>query len=148
MPPPRPRRRHNLVCVEEAVRRAVTRIADARPLAWERVVGGGYTRLPKWRVRLAGGSSLFVKEGPVEDAELRLESAVYEGVRGSFLPRFVGATEEERRRVLVLEDLSEAVWPPPYPAATWQLFEAIDAAAATAPPTAAPVLPERDPSRL
>jgi Phosphotransferase enzyme family len=96
---------------------------DATPIEWE-PIEGGYTRARKWRVRLDDGTHAFAKEAPAT------EVAVYESVRGSFLPRVY----EIRDDVLLLEDLSDAHWPPPYPADTDALFAALEAVATTAPP--------------
>jgi Phosphotransferase enzyme family len=92
-------------------------------MEWEQV-GGGYTRARKWRVRLEDGSYAFAKEAR------STELAVYESVTGGFLPD----VHEIRDGVLVIEDLSGANWPPPYPDDVTPLFVALDEIAATAPP--------------
>lgn len=55
---------------------------------------------------------------------------MYESVHGDFLPHLV----EARHGVLLLEDLSAAHWPPPYPGDVDALFAAFDQIAATSPP--------------
>jgi len=75
-------------------------------------------------VRLDDGTSAFAKEAPAT------ELAVYEGVRGSFLPR----VHDIRDGVVLLEDLSHARWPPPYPADVTPLFAALAEVAAASPP--------------
>ncbi|MDQ2968861.1 MAG: aminoglycoside phosphotransferase family protein, partial [Actinomycetota bacterium] len=118
--------------VAEAVHSAVGKDA----VEWESVIGGGYTRQAKWRVRFADGSTAFVKaarEEPYASA-LRREVSVYETVDGPFLPRLVGARDDGALVVLAVEDLVEAQWPPPYPDDVGPLFEALDALAGTPVP--------------
>jgi hypothetical protein len=91
---------------------------------WEPVTSGGYTRARKWRVRLDDGTYVFAKEAPAT------EVAVYESVHADFLP----GVHEIRDGVLLLEELSDAHWPPPYPDDVMPLFAALDEVAATPPP--------------
>jgi Phosphotransferase enzyme family len=102
---------------------------------WQEV-GGGHTRANKWRATLTDGSAVFVKaaEDELGLRIARVELSIYRNVTGSFLPQLVDAWEEDGRALLVLEDLADAYWPPPYPADVRPLFEALDAIAATAPP--------------
>ena len=88
----------------------VERIAGAEPLAWH-PIGGGHTAASRWRVEVAGGRSVFVKVARDERSrhDFERELIVYENVRGAFLPEFVGRSGD----VLVIEDLSDAYWPPP-----------------------------------
>jgi hypothetical protein len=60
----------------------------------------------------------FVKQALSEEAAdwLRKERLVYESVRGAFLPVYFGASDEGETVVLVLEDLADAFWPPPWTA--------------------------------
>lgn len=97
---------------------------------WEPFVEGGYTRARKWRVTLEDGIRLFAKEAPAS------EIAVYEALDADFLPR----VHDVRDGILLLEDLSEAHWPPPYPDDTSALFGALEAVAATPPPPQLPRL--------
>jgi Phosphotransferase enzyme family len=112
-------------------------------------IGGGYTRASKWRATLADGSTAFVKAA---DDELGLRMAevellVYRGVSGSFLPRVLDAWAEDGRALLVLEDLSSAHWPPPYPEETAPLFFALDELAVATPPADLRRLPDRNLTR-
>ena len=100
------------------------------PMEWEPILEGGYTRARKWRVTLDDGTRLFAKEAPAS------EIAVYEGVDAHFLPRVF----DVRDGVLLLEDLSHAQWPPPYPDDASALFAALDEVAATQPPPQLPRL--------
>lgn len=95
---------------------------------WEPITEGGYTRARKWRVSLEDGTRLFAKEAPAT------EIAVYEAVHADFVPRIY----DIRDGIVLLEDLSDARWPPPYPDDVTPLFAALDAVAGTPPP---PMLP-------
>jgi Phosphotransferase enzyme family len=97
---------------------------------WEPITEGGYTRARKWRVTLVDGTRLFAKEAPAT------EIAVYEAVRAEFLPHI----HDVRDGVVLLEDLSEAHWPPPYPDDVSALFAALEAVASTPPPPELPRL--------
>jgi hypothetical protein len=93
-------------------------LGGARPVEWSRVESGGYGRVSAhWRVRLADGRGVFVKHALTDDARawLRKERLVYERVTGSFLPAYLGF-HDEAETLLVLEDLSDADWPPPWSA--------------------------------
>jgi phosphotransferase family enzyme len=94
--------------VEAALAVAATR--------WQPLPSGGYgTNSAHWRVELANGLSAFVKVA-LDDTSadwLRDEHHVYAGVRGSFMPELLG-WHDEGRTVLVLEDLVDAHWPPPW----------------------------------
>lgn len=101
---------------------------------WVRLrAGGPDARL--WRGLFPDGSSLILKEGP--DPALRTEIAVYEAVRGSFLPRLVAA--DAAMGFLALEDLSEFVRPPPWTGG--QLERVLDALQALAEVEPPPQLP-------
>jgi hypothetical protein len=99
-------------------------LVGARLIA-TRPVGGGYTPA----LRLVGATttaSYFIKVGvtPLTAAFLRREISVYARLRGSFMPRVIGWSDDENPPVLVLEDLSSWRWPPPWDA------RAVDAALA------------------
>ena len=95
----------------------VQRVVGARPERWERVESGGYGRVnAHWRVELDNGRTAFVKQALTEDAEtwLRKERLLYEDVRGTFMPVYFGACDEDATVFLVIEDLSRGDWPPPW----------------------------------
>src|SRR5687768_9775128 len=77
----------------------------------------------------------------------KVELLIYEGVTGSFLPRVLGAWAEAGRALLVLEDLSSAHWPPPYPSDTRPLFASLDELARATPPPDLRRLDERNLTR-
>ena len=87
----------------------------ARPVAWRRVERG-FTAAERWVVRLSDGSSRFVKiaAGNRTAAWLRAEYRVYSQLDAAFLPQLLGWSDDARSPVLVLEDLSDAQWPPPW----------------------------------
>ena len=95
-------------------------------LLGRRVIGarfatGGYTPAERWVVALDDGSSAFVKTGADIETSLiatwlRREHEAYEGVAADFMPRMLAWEDHDEAPVLVLEDLSGAVWPPPWTA--------------------------------
>ena len=111
------------------------RVAAARPVV------GGFTPAERFVVTLADGRSAFVKTGVDGDASevatwLRQEHAVYSELEAPFLPELLGWHEDPIAPVLVLEDLSHGVWPPPWDderiARTLAVTESVHAT--TAPP--------------
>jgi hypothetical protein len=92
-------------------------VAGVRPDTWHAVESRGYARVcAHWRVRLADGRTTFVKHALTDDAAewLRLERVLYESVHGSFMPAYLGFYDDAGTTLLVIEDLSEAAWPPPW----------------------------------
>lgn len=80
-------------------------------------IGGGYTSARRLRLSLAGGSRVFVKAATTTDTTnwLRTEAQVYEALAGSpFLAERIAWHDSDGETFLVLEDLSEAHWPPPW----------------------------------
>jgi hypothetical protein len=90
---------------------------------WRRVERG-FTPAQRWVVRFEDGSSCFVKAG--DDVErpgayqttaygLRREHHVYYQLSGAaFMPRMLAWHDEPGLTILILEDLSDAFWPPPW----------------------------------
>ena len=67
---------------------------------------------------LADGSSRFVKvgwTGPTRDM-LRAEARFYQAFQSDFTPLLLAFDDDADQPVLVLEDLSNAFWPPPWAA--------------------------------
>jgi Phosphotransferase enzyme family len=94
----------------------VEALLGARVVSAEPVRGGGYTHNRRERVHLDDGRSVFVKAA-VDDLSagwLRLEHAVYSEVTAPFMPDFLGYDEKSGLPLLVIEDLSQAHWPPPW----------------------------------
>jgi aminoglycoside phosphotransferase (APT) family kinase protein len=98
------------------VRRLVEGVLGAAD-EWEPAGAGGYTGAEKWFVRAAGRRA-FVKAA-ADSAQLdalRNECAVLFSLASPHLPVAYGAhVDGEDVGVLVLEDLSGAAWPPPWP---------------------------------
>ena len=94
---------------------AVAVAAGRTPVAWEAVATRGYARSSThWRATFTDGRSVFVKQALTPDAVswLRTERSIYEAIRQPFMPRFHGAFDEGDVTLIVLEDLSDAEWPP------------------------------------
>ena len=124
---------------------ALSALLGEAPRSWE-TRAGGHTLVGKARATLSSGSSVFVKWalGP-GSAALRDEIRVLSAVRGSFLPLVVAWSLDPT--ILVLEDLSSARWPPPYPADCGPLWEALEAKRSVAPPPDLPRLEDWPGSR-
>ena len=94
----------------------IEQVVGARVLELQYVQGRGYTHAGRHRAFLDDGRTVFVKSAVDELSAgwLRVEIAVYTSIRGSFLPEFHGSAEQDGLPLLVLEDLGEAHWPPPW----------------------------------
>jgi hypothetical protein len=98
------------------MRDEIARIVGASVDRLEWVEGGGYTLAGRHRAFLDDGRTVFVKSA-VDDLSagwLRTEIRVYTTLRGTFLPVFHGWAEHEGLPLIVLEDLGDAHWPPPW----------------------------------
>ncbi len=95
--------------------RAVERVLGVRVAEWS-PRAGGLTFASTGIATLEDGTTVFVKAGTDEKTsdELRREIAFLGAVEASFLPRCIGAIDDELP-VLLLEDLTEGHWPEPYP---------------------------------
>lgn len=96
-----------------------SRALKVEPVAWRAVTRGGQTAASRWVATLPDGSTRFVKIAHTDDTAswIRDEHLFY-ALAGSrpYLPAFLGWRDDGERPVLVLEDLSDAVWPPPWSA--------------------------------
>ena len=93
----------------------VTRVAEARgsrPLTWRRPECG-LSAAERWAIRLADGSSVFVKAAVDADTSrwLATERQALDLVGGRFGPAVLDWLDGNQWPVLVTEDLSEAYWP-------------------------------------
>jgi thiamine kinase-like enzyme len=97
-----------------AVAARAARLLGWTPASW-RPIGGGYTPAARY-VASAAGERAFVKVAttPLTAEHLRREGFVYERLGGPFMPGFIGWEDHEREPILVIEDLSQASWPPPW----------------------------------
>lgn len=114
------------------------------PARHEPVRGGGYaTNTAKWRVELEDGRRIFVKLALDEAAAgwLRDEQRVYAAGDAPFLARFLGWHDGDGRTLLVLEDLGDARWPPPWSSGEIDAARSLlDVLHATEPPPGLPTL--------
>ena len=121
----------------------LARLLGADVVATEFVQGRGYTHTGRHRAVLGDGRSVFVKSAVDELSAgwLRLERIVYENVDALFLPRFLACDEDGGLPVLVLEDLSDAYWPPPWRDGDVEAMRAAleDVAATSAPAGLTPI---------
>lgn len=125
----------------EDAREALRARLGARPL--RRIVSGGYTLMEHWLVELQDGTRAFAKVAIDEPTAgfLRDEHRVYSALEAPFMPRLIGWDDDGERPILVLEDLSEAHWPPPWRAGDVALVrEALDKLHSTEPPEGLPRL--------
>jgi hypothetical protein len=124
-----------------AFRRAVKKL-KAAPAAWGPVTTGGHTPARRWIVTLDDGRTVFAKIATDEltASWLRDEHLTYSLLRGAtFMPGYVGFSDDGTHPVLVLEDLSAATWPPPWDAErVGAVRRCIDAVAATDAPEGTP----------
>jgi hypothetical protein len=102
------------VLLQSALASRIERLLGAKIEAW-RHVEGGYTPALRLLCQTAA-DSFFVKVGstPLTSQSLRREIHHYELVYGDFIPHLVGWEEDEAAPILIIEDLSSCVWPPPW----------------------------------
>jgi hypothetical protein len=98
----------------QAVLRA-ERLLDSEAETWAGVVRKGYSMNEHWTVVFADGTNAFLKCGHIPPSPdwIRDEHAVFQAMRGPFMPTFL-AFEDGDRPLLVLDDLMPAYWPPPW----------------------------------
>jgi hypothetical protein len=96
----------------------VSQAAGSRPVSWD-PISGGATPNRRWIVKLARGSTAFVKAAvDARTAEwLRDEYRIYSQIQRDFVPALIGWDDDDLP-LLVIEDLSHAFWPPPWSEAT------------------------------
>jgi Phosphotransferase enzyme family len=92
-------------------------------------INRGYANNRRWVVTFTDGRTAFVKHA--DDARtaawLRREFEVYQHLRGNFRPDVLGWFDDGELPVLVLENLADCRWPPPWtPARIEAVFEALD----------------------
>jgi hypothetical protein len=99
------------------------RLKGSAPHSWRRVEGG-YTPAERWQVRFADGSHAFAKIGvtPLTASCLRDEQRTYRQLSAPFMPRVLGFDADSERPLLLIEDLSDARWPPPWQAGDIELL--------------------------
>lgn len=120
----------------------VAAVVGEPAVGWRHVVGG-YTPASRWVATLASGAAVFVKAGATPDTStwLRREAAFYSSVTAPFLPRFLGFEDAPDAPLIVLEDLSQAHWPPPWePGQVERVLRALSTVAETPAPAGLPRL--------
>jgi hypothetical protein len=93
----------------------VERLLGSRPVGWERGKGG-YTTNERWSLMLDDGRSVFAKMAPSElmAGFLRLEHANMSLFEADFRCEILAWEDDPDEPLLVLEDLRDARWPPPW----------------------------------
>jgi hypothetical protein len=117
----------------------------ARPL--RRSTGGGYTLMERWLVELPDGTRGFAKVAVSEPTAgfLRDEHRVYSQVEEPFLPRLLAWDDDGELPIHVVEDLSDAHWPPPWrPGDAEAVLATLETLHATSPPPGLPRLTKED----
>lgn len=105
------------------------------PESWT-AVSGGFSSAGLWKIDL-GNRKLFVKASTTDDTArfLRNEMRVLGEVEAAFLPEVIAYDDDGSLPILILEDLSDAHWPPPWNTSQIDLcFETLEEIARTPPP--------------
>jgi len=128
-----------------SVRERAAALLGWTPRTWRRV-HGGYTPAARY-VGSAGGERCFLKvaTNAITADMLRREARAYAVVAGDFAPAFIGWDDDPDAPLLLIEDLSDATWPPPWtPALIDQVRASIEAMHACSAdlPTLAEVMPD------
>src|SRR5690606_29495029 len=98
-----------------ALQRRIERLAG-KSIRAAREIQRGYTPALRLVVTFFDGTSAFVKVATNELTAgwLRREHHVYRSISAPFMPRLLGWNGDGGQPILMLEDLSEADWPPPW----------------------------------
>ena len=118
----------------------LSRLLGTEVRALTRVQSSGYTVAYHAIAELADGTTAFVKAAtePVTAEFIRDEQRVFGALSGPFMPALL-AMDDEEPPLLVLEDLRDAHWPPPWDDSMIDAVrEALAAVAATSPPAVVP----------
>ncbi len=91
-------------------------VFGARPVAARRVSHQGCTPTERFVVALPDGQTAFVKAAVNERTagDLRREHLIYSQVSGPFMPQFLGWRGDGQLPILLIENLEDAFWPPPW----------------------------------
>jgi hypothetical protein len=81
-----------------------------------RISEGGYSGSRRWVLSLDNGSRVFIKVGTTDHTRHRLrdEARFYQSFQSEFTPELLGFEDDPESPILLLEDLSDATWPPPW----------------------------------
>src|ERR1051325_2593631 len=93
----------------------VAALLGRRPVSWKAQTESSSPVL-RFVVTFEEGQSVFVKiaNNPRTAQCVRSESQVYRALGADFRPRLLAWGEDAMRPMLILEDLSSAIWPPPW----------------------------------
>lgn len=110
-----------------------------------REVRRGYSGAGRYVVACEDGVSRFVKvgrTGPTREM-VRAEARFYQSFQTDFTPRLIAFEDDADQPLLVMEDLSHAIWPPPWRAEDIeQTLATLDRIARSTPPEHLPFLKE------
>ncbi len=100
--------------VDAEVVRRIERLVGATVESWVPVTGG-YSPAIRLRCRTPA-ASFFAKIGatPLTRDFLRREISVYRTVSGAFMPKLLAFEDHAGAPILILDDLSAGMWPPPW----------------------------------
>ena len=99
------------------LRERVSSVAGREVTDLTPIQGGGYSLALRLKAAFDDGSTAFVKAATTDDTArfLRAERQVYEGLGAqSYLAEYRGFDDDDSRPLLLLEDLTGALWPPPW----------------------------------
>lgn len=105
----------NRAALPTILERQVTQLLGARPTR-ARSVAGGMTMARRWIVEFENGTGAFLKAAvnSTTAAWLRTEHKIYSSACIPHLPKLIGWSDHAPAPFLLLEDLSQAHWPPPW----------------------------------
>lgn len=119
----------------------VEEITGSKPVTWN-FIAKGYTVAERYVVKLGNGSSVFTKLATDQDTIewIKNEYKIYGNLQAEFLPKLVG-WDDGKFPLLVLEDLSSGVWPPPWSKdQIARVLNTLKKVATTLPPQSVPPL--------
>ncbi|MDX1689786.1 MAG: aminoglycoside phosphotransferase family protein [Acidimicrobiia bacterium] len=131
------RRRHSAAGVGRRLRARIEEIVGRRVVSTRCGASAGTSLAERWLVLLDTGETVFVKVG--DDAasrwEVRNEVVVLREVDDSLFPALLGFDDHPIKPLMVVEDLTDSFWPPPWRPGDPELVEdALERIAATPPP--------------
>ena len=100
--------------LETELKEQISNLVGDEASSFERVQYG-YSDASRWTFKTER-KTYFAKIGTTSRAchELRLEIAAYDKIRGDFMPHRVATKDHDSAPILILEDLSDLHWPPPW----------------------------------
>jgi thiamine kinase-like enzyme len=92
----------------------VERLLHRKIVSWSRIQRG-YTPAERW-LATGGATAVFVKCGvtPLTARWLRREFRAYDRIEASFIPELIAWEDDAEKPILIIEDLSRGIWPPPW----------------------------------